>query len=676
VNAVWLDLATEAARRLRAAGAAVLRRDHGYPELLLAPGAPLPVEAERLRRLLEPAVERGAVVRRTDVYAAEPPQQPTVAVLSLLAVPVAQTLGVEGALAVYDTEPRTWTTSEQRALQSLARRLAQLALRERLEQLTRRADALEESPHPIVVCAADGSALDMNAAARELLARTGAPLHPGLLPANHYHLVHACLEGRQHFRNVEAAAGDRLLCWDYLPHPERALVYLFGLDVTEHRLVEEQLRHDALHDALTGLPNRFLFMERLAHTIVRAKRKEGPQFAVLFLDLDRFKVINDSLGHHVGDQLLVTVARRLQACVRPADTVARLGGDEFAILLEEIHDPADATRVADRILHALGEPIDLGGYETFTSGSIGIALSSFAYDRPELLLRNADMAMYRAKAAGRNRFEVFDRAMHAEALQRLQTETDLRRAVERGEFVLLYQPIVALATGKIRGFEALLRWANPERGLLRPQAFLAVAEETGLIVPIGQWVVRQACHQAQVWNARYLGREALQVGINLSVREFLQPDLVGRLEQVLGETGLDPKLLHLEITESLVIDNADAANAVLQRLGALGVRLYMDDFGTGYSSLSYLHVLPVEAIKIDRSFVQRLDADERAAHLVRSILTLAEGLGIPTVAEGVETPQQLAQLRAWGCTFAQGHLFSPPLDAAEFEALLAGDPSW
>lgn len=676
MDTLWLDLAADAARRLRAPGAAILRHDHGSPELLVTPSTTLPGVTERLRQLLAPAAERGDVVRRTDVYAAEPPEQPTVAVLALLAVPIAHPLGIEGALAVFDTEPRTWTAAAQRTLQSVARRLAQLALRARWDQLSRRADAIEECPHPALVCGADGSVLDMNAAARELLARTGAALHPGLLPANHYHLVHACLEGPQRFRNVEVAVGDRLVCWDYVPHPARPLVYLFGLDVTDHRLVEEQLRHDALHDALTGLPNRFLFMERLSHAIVRAKRKEGPQFAVLFLDLDRFKVINDSFGHDVGDQLLVTVARRLQACVRPADTVARLGGDEFAILLEDIHDPADATRVADRVLHALSEPIDLGGYETFTSGSIGIALSSFAYDRPELLLRNADMAMYRAKAGGRNRFEVFDRAMHAEALQRLQTETDLRRAVDRGEFVLLYQPIVALATGKIRGFEALLRWANPERGLLRPEAFLAVAEETGLIVPIGQWVVREACRQAQRWNAQYLGRDALQVGVNLSVREFLQPDLVGRLEQVLGETGLDPQLLHLEITESLVIDNPDAAKAVLHRLGALGIRLYMDDFGTGYSSLSYLHLLPVQALKIDRTFVQRLDEDDRAEHLVRSILTLAEGLGIPTVAEGVETPNQLGKLRAWGCTFAQGHLFSPPLDAAEFEALLAQDPAW
>ncbi len=447
-------------------------------------------------------------------------------------------------------------------------------------------------------------------------------------------------------------------------------------ELAGHRRSEQELVQGALHDPLTGLPNRLLFMERLGHAILRARRRDNPQFAVLFLDLDRFKVVNDSLGHHVGDELLVTIAKRLEACLRTEDTVARLGGDEFAILLESIIDVTDATRVAERIRQELTAPVNLSGYEVFTSASIGIALSSISYDRPEYLLRNADMAMYRAKASGLAHYEVFDRKMHAEALSRLQMETDLRQAVERSEFHLHYQPIVALESGTIMGFEALLRWNHPAQGPVSPLDFISLAEETGLILPIGRWVLEEACRQVQAWQSRSPRGQPLSVGVNLSVKQFSQPDLVDQVRSVLRETGLDPHALKLEITESVIVDNADFATHMLEELKSLGVHVFMDDFGTGYSSLSYMHRLPLDSIKIDRSFISGMESEGRNYQLVRTIIMLARSVGMSVVAEGVETEGQLRELRRLGCEYGQGFFFSRPVAPAEAEALLARDPRW
>ena len=442
-------------------------------------------------------------------------------------------------------------------------------------------------------------------------------------------------------------------------------------DITDRKRAEEQLLHDAFHDALTGLPNRALFVDHLKMAIQRSRRNEDRMFAALFLDLDRFKVINDSLGHMLGDQLLVGIARRLEACLRPGDTVARLGGDEFTVLLEDLEDTRDATDIARRIQDELSLPFNLGGHEVFTTVSIGIAPSSAGYERAEDLLRDADTAMYRAKTLGKKRYEVFDRAMHDRALKLLQLENDLRRAVDRKEFALHYQPIIALASGRIRGFEALLRWHHPENGPVSPQDFIPVAEETGLIIPIGQWVLEEACRQARRWQEAHPSDAPLVVSVNLSGKQFSQPDLTERVRAVLQETNLEPRRLKLEITESMVMENIETAVEMLAQLRALGVEISIDDFGTGYSSLSYLHRFPINTLKIDRSFVSHMTENAENAEIVRTIITLARSLEMDVVAEGVETAEQLAQLKELECDYGQGFLFSRPLTQEAAGSLIA-----
>lgn len=441
-------------------------------------------------------------------------------------------------------------------------------------------------------------------------------------------------------------------------------------DVTDRRIAEERLLHEAIHDVLTGLPNRALFMDLLARSLGRSKRHEKYMFGVLFLDLDRFKVINDSLGHVIGDQLLISLARRLEACLRPGDTVARLGGDEFTILIDDIKDISDATRVADRIQKELSHPFNLGGHEIFTSVSIGIALSVTGYDRPEDLIRDADTAMYRAKALGKARHQVFDSAMHSRAVALLQLENDLRRAIERREFLLYYQPTVSLITGEITGLEALIRWQHPERGLILPSEFISHAEETGLIIPIGNWVLREACKQMTKWQM-HCG-VPLNISVNLSARQFAQSDLIDQVSSILEETGLDANRLILEITESMLIENPEAATAMLQQLKALHVQLHVDDFGTGYSSLSYLHRFPIDTLKIDRSFVSRIGTNGENTEIVRAIIMLARNLGIDVIAEGVETIDQVSRLRTMDCHLAQGFHFSRPVPPENLSPYLSG----
>ena len=448
-------------------------------------------------------------------------------------------------------------------------------------------------------------------------------------------------------------------------------------DITERKSAEEQLVHDAFHDSLTNLPNRALFTDLLARSLGRAKRRAEYRFAVLFTDLDRFKVVNDSLGHATGDELLKAITRRIERCIRPGDTLARLGGDEFTILVDDIGDASDATRVADRIQHELAQPFNLGGHEVFTSASIGIALSASGYQAADDLLRDADIAMYRAKALGKARYEVFDTAMHAHAKALLELETDLRRAVERAEFQLLYQPLVTLDTGRITGFEAVVRWEHPARGTIGPAGFIPIAEETGLIIPIGRWVLREACRQMRVWQDRYPAFADLTVSVNLSGRQFAQPTLVNEIGQALQETGLDPHRLRIEITESVVMENAVSAMAMIDQLRALEVKIDVDDFGTGYSSLSYLQRFDIDNLKIDRSFVSNIDGPGgENAEIVRTIVTLAHHLGMDAVAEGVETADQVALLKELGCLKVQGFLFSKPLTAPEAEQLLAAGRTW
>jgi diguanylate cyclase (GGDEF)-like protein len=447
-------------------------------------------------------------------------------------------------------------------------------------------------------------------------------------------------------------------------------------DVLAKRATQEHLLYSTLHDALTGLPNRSLLVERIRHAMRRTSRHPEDIFAVLFLDLDRFKEVNDNLGHFAGDELLRAVARRLEACLRPEDTVARLSGDEFAILLESIAEISDAGRVAERIEEALSFPINLGGAEITTSASMGIVTSSLAQDQPEQLLRSADMAMYRAKAAGRARYEMFDRTMHADALHRLQLETDLRRAVERNEFRLHYQPVVSLKTGRVTGLEALLRWEHPDRGLVQPDEFIPVAEETGLIVRIGRWVLGEACAQLRQWQRDRRRGEPLTIGVNLSVRQFAQPDLVNQLSRVITDSGIPPESLRVEITEGAIIDRGGTAASVLEQIRELGARVHLDDFGTGYSPLIYLHRLPIDAIKVDRAFVSTMDNDEKNLQLVRTILTFARIVGLSAVAEGISSAEQLRELRTLECEYGQGYLFSAPIPHDAVSDLLAADPVW
>jgi diguanylate cyclase (GGDEF)-like protein/PAS domain S-box-containing protein len=447
-------------------------------------------------------------------------------------------------------------------------------------------------------------------------------------------------------------------------------------DITERKAGEARLVQEALSDSLTGLANRARLCERMEHVLERARRDASTQFSVLFLDLDRFKIINDGLGHVVGDQLLCEFARRLVSCVRPTDTVARLGGDEFVILLENITDPLDATRVANRIHALLRKPFELEGHEIFTTASIGIAPGSAGYRNVLDLLRDADSAMYRAKALGKSRHEIFDSAMHEQALEVLKLETDLRRAIERNEFLLHYQPIVSLADGSLRGFEALVRWKHADRGMVSPAVFIPMMEETGLIVQLGSWVVGEACRQLKAWHDRFGTMPPLGVSVNVSGKQFGKGNLAAEVEAVLNETQLPARCLTLEITESVMMVNAAESLAILHDLRRLGVGISVDDFGVGYSSLSQLHRFPIDTLKIDRSFVSRIGGEERDAEIIKTIVALAHNLRMSVTAEGIETPLQLERVKSLGAEAGQGYLFSKPLPVDQIETLLATGWNW
>ncbi|MBD2560176.1 MULTISPECIES: GGDEF/EAL domain-containing response regulator [Nostoc] len=447
-------------------------------------------------------------------------------------------------------------------------------------------------------------------------------------------------------------------------------------EINSRQKLQSQLLDIALHDSLTGLPNRVLFIRRLENSLNRAKQESNYQFAILFLDCDRFKVVNDSLGHLVGDELLIAISRRLQACLIPIDSLARLGGDEFGILLENITDINIATQVAERILQQLSLAFKLSRYEVFMNASIGISWGNKDYDRPEYLLRDADTAMYRAKAQGRAKYHVFNPTMHQEAIQLLELENDLRRAVERQEFLVYYQPIVSLTTGRISGFEALVRWRHPIRGLVSPTEFIPVAEETGLINAINTWVLQSACHQLSVWQHHPVIPEPLTMSVNLSARLFLQPNFVEQIDRIIYENNINPAYLELEITESVIMENTNAIKIILQQLKQRKIKLIMDDFGTGYSSLSYLHSFPLNALKIDKSFVKRMQENKENMGLVPAMIGIANSMGMSAIAEGVETQEQLAQLRSLNCNFAQGYLFSQPIEQQLALKLLAAAPQW
>jgi diguanylate cyclase (GGDEF)-like protein/PAS domain S-box-containing protein len=458
-----------------------------------------------------------------------------------------------------------------------------------------------------------------------------------------------------------------------LRDPDGNIVGTFGIsrDITEYKRIAEQLERHGLYDALTNLPNRALFVNRVEHLFRRAERQAGRTlpFAVLYFDVDRFKGVNDSFGHHAGDSFLVEIARRLERSLRPGDTLARLGGDDFAILLEDLRIGTDATRVAERIQENLVAPFSVEGTELFCSASIGIALGPGSYTQPQEMLRDANTAMYRAKANGRAGHQIFDADMHRRAVSQLRIETDLRRALERQEFILHYQPIVDLVTRRLTGFEALVRWQHPQRGLVPPGEFIPVAEETGLIKPLGLWVIQESCRQLRAWQDQ--GGPPLRIAVNLSGHQLAQPDLVEQVRKILESSGTAPQSLAIEVTESALVRDMVSAASVLAELRRLHVHVNVDDFGTGYSSLSYLQNLPVDTLKIDRSFVKTLDQTGGRSEIVRAIITLAHSLGMTVVAEGVETRGQLEALTLLACNGAQGFLFARPLPADEAQRVLA-----
>jgi len=463
---------------------------------------------------------------------------------------------------------------------------------------------------------------------------------------------------------------------------ETEKLVIVNRDISERKRAEELLAHNAFHDGLTNLPNRALFLDRLQRALVLSKRHTDYKFAVLFIDIDEFKVFNDSLGHKVGDEVLIQIGHRLTASLREVDTIARphlgpskddtlarLGGDEYTILLEDIRNPSDAIRVAERLQSKLAVPFTVQGYEIVVNASVGIALSTAACAHGEDLLRDANIAMYRAKRAGKARCEVFDTAMHEGAVRRLELETELRKGLELGEFRTHYQPIVSLKTGRITGFEALTRWQHGDR-LLAPAAFIAVADETGLIIPMNRVLLREACEQLRAWHAQFPAEPPLSMSVNVTSKEFAHPNLAKGIGETLKQTGLDPKNLQLEITETIAMGDPEKAASVLSELKSLGVRLSVDDFGTGYSSLSRLQQFPVDSLKIDRAFISHMDTDAESHKIVQVIIMLAQTLGLTTVAEGAETEEHVNQLKALDCAFAQGYYFSKPADQRVISDLL------
>ncbi|HVE98278.1 MAG TPA: EAL domain-containing protein [Mycobacteriales bacterium] len=544
---------------------------------------------------------------------------------------------------------------------------------------------VQGSSDVITICAADGTVMFQSQAEKALLGYSPGSLmrsdvtsfiHPDdrdrvlrqyakALEEPDGTEVYECRVGTAsgEWRDIESVVSNRL------GDPNIRGVVINSRDITDRKQLERRLAHQSLHDPLTGLPNRALFRDRVHHALALQNRESGRRLGVLFIDLDGFAAINDSFGHSVGDALLTLTAARLFECVRPGDTVARLGGDEFAVLLEGVASSFVARQVADRFLDAMQALVEIDGREIFISASVGIAFDTPG-DSADEVMRNADLAMYRAKARGKKRYEMFAPEMHSVVVERLELETDLRHALERAEFHLAYQPVVDLRSGLLAGVEALARWTHPTRGLVSPADFIPAAEETGLIVPMGRWVIEEACRQLRAWH-RSTGR-LLRMSVNISARQLQGALLTDHVATALRTTGIPASSLVLEITESMLVDDADRTMEKLQRFSDLGVSMAIDDFGTGYSSLAYLSRLPVDILKIDRTFVSGLGTHPEMSAVTSAIVALGKSLNLTVVAEGIEEPSQLASLTAMGCDYGQGYLLSRPLPAAEVAVLLKG----
>jgi diguanylate cyclase (GGDEF)-like protein/PAS domain S-box-containing protein len=470
---------------------------------------------------------------------------------------------------------------------------------------------------------------------------------------------------------IDKTSNQKNILFSFAPIPGTNKSVASIVDISELKEAEKQIYHQAFHDTLTNLPNRALFMEHLSMAMKRAKRRDDYNFAVLSMDIDRFKLINDSLGHNLGDKLLVAFANKLKKSMRNVDTLARFGGDEFAVLIEDIENKNFVITVAERILQTLREPFILDGNEIFTSASCGLVLNTGEYKRPEYIIRDADTAMYHAKEKGRAQFQIFDSRLHEKATHLLQIETDLRKAIDNNEFELHYQPIISLDNLSIIGFEALIRWHHPDNGLTLPEHFIPVAEETGLIVPVGKWVLNQACNDMVKWQKKIVDHTLLFMSVNISGKQFLRPNVITEIQEILQDSGLPPNQLKLEITETALMEDRDEAVRVIKRLKESGIQIVIDDFGTGYSSMSYLQQLPIDTLKIDRSFVSKInEVPDENKNIVETIINLAHQLNMNVVAEGVETAAQHSALSDMKCQLAQGFLFSKPLKKKKMEALI------
>ncbi|MDJ1181124.1 EAL domain-containing protein [Roseofilum sp. BLCC_M91] len=600
--------------------------------------------------------------------------------------------GPFGVLSVYARESRKFTQDDVSFLQTIANVLTSVMTRlQAQEQLHLMERAIASSNNGMIITDAtrsDNPIVYVNPAFEEI---TGYSLkevvgHNCRFLQGSYQNQTALGEIREAIEQarechvvLQNVRKDGQLFWNELHispvfNPQGHLTHFIGIqtDISDRKQAQAQLEHNAFYDHLTNLANRARFIEYLQQAIEQTQKDPHYQFAVLFLDLDGFKNINDSLGHLVGDLLLVAIARRLENCLRPRDLLARLGGDEFTIFLDNIHNLQDATKVAQRVLKKLSHPFNLNGHEVFANTSIGITLSTIGYDQPGDILRDADLAMYQAKTAGKGRYAVFNTLLHTQAVNRLKLETDLRGAIERQQLQVYYQPIIELATGQLTGFESLLRWQHPELGFVSPAEFIPIAEETGFILPIGTWVLEQACQQLHLWNLQFPDRRPLTMNVNLSVKQFAQPDLIEQIDRILEKTQIEGQCLKLEITESVIMDNSKVANLIFQQLKARQIRLCIDDFGTGYSSLSYLYRFPVHTLKIDRSFLTNLEskASSQYREIIQAVIDLGHNLGMDIVAEGIETIEQHKLLQQFSCEYGQGYFYSLPMPVEAITELL------